>query len=67
MREQQNVRASGQKTCTLWTPWGPQAAMPESPRQSRLRKTIRRLKTSRSDAIKSTTADLALPECAYEP
>lgn len=55
-------------TCTLWTPWGPQPTKTASPKLASIRRTLRRLKPTKTDARKARREELSLlPECAYEP
>jgi len=55
-------------SCTLWTPWGPQATTAASPHVTALRKTLRKMSDKkekrRQEKLKADLA--AKPECAYD-
>ncbi len=62
------VQKTSSGSCTLWTPWGPQATAASSPHVTSLRKTLRRM-SDRKDKRRQEKqkADLsAKPECAYD-
>lgn len=54
---------------TLWTPWGPQITAPVRTKAAALRRTLKRLKTRRTETDKREGEDMRVgkPECAYEP
>ena len=64
-----SLNTSSNGSCTLWTPWGPQATVSANPKLSSLRRTLRKMAVKkdgrRQDKLKAAYS--SKPECAYEP
>lgn len=61
------LNTSSNGSCTLWTPWGPQATVSAGPKFAKLRRTLRTMAGKKEKHPQDKAAYFAKPECAYEP